>query len=278
LERHGVLTREAVAAEGIAGGFSAVYEVLRAMEDAGRVRRGYFVAGLGAAQFALPGADDRLRACREPSPTDEARTLVLAATDPASPYGAAAPWPESPAAARPQRAAGALVVLRDGRLLAWVGRTERSLLTFLPDAEPARAEAIHAIAEALAGLVDEGRRRSVLLATADGSPVAGSPLAEALREVGFTESLHGFLKRAVTPGESGWRARPPRGAAPDWLRRAAGATRDGAAWVPPPGLRAHEGGEELDDDDDGGEDLGDAEPESDEEPGVRRDPRNGDRS
>ena len=88
LERHGVLTREAVAAEGITGGFPAVYPILRAMEEAGRIRRGYFVDGQGAAQFALPGAVDRLRAVREPEPS-EATARVLAATDPANPYGAA---------------------------------------------------------------------------------------------------------------------------------------------------------------------------------------------
>src|SRR5262249_49071337 len=123
LERYGVLTREAVHAEGIAGGFSAVYDVLKALEDSGRIRRGYFVAGLGATQFALPGADDRLRALRDPS--DEPRTFVLAATDPGNPYGAAIPWPEREGA-RPQRAAGAQVVLRDGVLVAWAGRTERN--------------------------------------------------------------------------------------------------------------------------------------------------------
>src|SRR6185436_11174826 len=121
LERYGVLTREAVHAEGIIGGFSAVYEVLKAMEEAGRVRRGYFVAGLGATQFALPGADDRLRALRDRS--EAPFTTVLAATDPANPYGAALAWPERPAedgaaSARPQRAAGASVVLVDGALVA----------------------------------------------------------------------------------------------------------------------------------------------------------------
>src|SRR5204863_1242326 len=105
LERYGVVTRVGVAAEDFGGGFSAVYPVLKAMEDAGRARRGYFVEGLGAAQFAVPGAEDRLRALRE-SPA-EPLTLVLAATDPANPYGAVLPWP----AEGPQRAAGAQVVL-----------------------------------------------------------------------------------------------------------------------------------------------------------------------
>ncbi|AKT37747.1 Lhr family helicase [Chondromyces crocatus] len=208
LERHGVLTREAVQGEGITGGFSAVYDVLRAMEDAGKVRRGYFVAGLGAAQFALPGADDRLRACRDAPEGSEAITRVLAATDPASPWGAAVSWPEAEASVRPQRAAGALVVLREGRLIAWVGRTERSLLTFLPDAEPARGETIRAIAQALAALVDEGRRRSVLLATVNGGPVSASPIAAALQAAGFSPMSQGYLKRAGgMPRGDGYRER-----------------------------------------------------------------------
>src|SRR5687768_2557427 len=119
LERHGVVTREAVASESISGGYASVYPVLRAMEESGRNRRGYFVAGLGAAQFALPGAVDRLRAVRQSQGDersgdrdDDAAPLVLAATDPAQPYGAALPWPES--AGRPARPAGTHVVLVDG--------------------------------------------------------------------------------------------------------------------------------------------------------------------
>ncbi|WP_437760522.1 Lhr family helicase [Sorangium sp. So ce1389] len=253
LERHGVLTREAAAVEGLAGGFSAVYDVLRAMEESGQARRGYFVAGLGAAQFAVPGADDRLRACREPS--DDPLTLVLAATDPANPWGAAVRWPElaargdgAPEGAvrgpvRPQRAAGALVILHDGRLLAWMGRTERSLTTFLPEAEPERGDAIRAIAAALAALVSEGRRRAVLVATIDGEPAHSSPLARALADVGFTSGAHGYLKRAPTPERAPWRPRQLPGNAPDWARRAAAAGRDGPedevdGFKPPPGLRS----------------------------------------
>src|SRR5206468_10068404 len=94
LERYGVLTREAVASEGIDGGFAAVYPILRAMEEAGRIRRGYFVDGLGAAQFALAGAIDRLRAQREPAePPASGPIHILAAADPANPYGAALAWP-----------------------------------------------------------------------------------------------------------------------------------------------------------------------------------------
>jgi ATP-dependent Lhr-like helicase len=192
LERYGVLTREAVHAEDVPGGFSAVYPVAKAMEEAGRVRRGYFVAGLGAAQFALPGADDRLRSLREPS--EEAQTLVLAANDPANPFGAALAWPEREGT-RPQRAAGAQVILHDGRLLAWLGRAERNLLTFLPESEPERTESAKALAAALAALVSGGRRRALLVGKIDGEDPARSPLAPFLRETGFLPGSRGYLMR-----------------------------------------------------------------------------------
>jgi ATP-dependent Lhr-like helicase len=119
LERHGVLTREAVRAEGVPGGFAGIYPVLVGMEQAGRIRRGYFVAGLGGAQFALPGAVDRLRAVRDRAGTGEAAVVqVLAATDPASAYGAALPWPER----GPARVAGAYVVLVDGAASVYLER------------------------------------------------------------------------------------------------------------------------------------------------------------
>jgi ATP-dependent Lhr-like helicase len=204
LDRHGVLTREAVHAEGIPGGFTAVYDVLKAMEDAGKVRRGYFVAGLGATQFALPGADDRLRAAREPPA--EARALILAATDPGSPYGAALAWPEAAEGeatrARPQRAAGAHVVLLDGALVGYVGRTEKNLLTFLPEDEPERGHAAAALARALAALVDQGRRRTLLIARVDGEEVAQSPLGPQLAAAGFTPTSKGYFRRAVLRREA----------------------------------------------------------------------------
>ena len=196
LARHGVVTREAAQAEGIAGGFSAVYAVLKAMEDAGRVRRGYFVAGLGGAQFALPGAEERLRSFREAS--QEPLTLVLAATDPANPYGAALPWPrrDGDGDARPQRAAGAQVVLHDGALIGWLGRGEQNLMAFLPAEEPARSTAARALAQALAGQVDQGRRKAFLIERVDGEDVAASPLAPFLKQAGFTAGIKGYLKRA----------------------------------------------------------------------------------
>ena len=194
LARHGVVTREAVHAEEIAGGFAAVYPVLKAMEDAGRARRGYFVAGLGGAQFAVPGAEERLRSFREPSP--EPLTLVLAATDPANPYGATLPWPRTDGEARAQRAAAAQVVLYDGALVGWLGRGEQNLQTFLPGEEPERSQRARALARALAALVDEGRRKALLIARVDGEDVHASQLAPALKEAGFTPGIKGYLKRA----------------------------------------------------------------------------------
>ena len=139
LTRHGIVTRETTASEGVAGGFSAVYQVLKAMEDTGRVRRGYFVAGLGGAQFALPAALDQLRSMREPP--EEPRAVIVAATDPANPYGSTLKWPERTSGG-PTRIAGALVVLVDGFLAAYLRRGERELLLFAPETEPQRSRLI----------------------------------------------------------------------------------------------------------------------------------------
>ena len=200
LERYGVLTREAVQGEGIEGGFSAVYDVLKAMEDGGRVRRGYFLSGRGATQFALPGADDRLRALREPSETP--RAVVIAALDPANPYGATLPWPARTGAEddarRPQRAAGALVVLHDGALAGWLSRGGESLLTFLPADEAKAAATSTALAGALGDLVESGDRRALLLASIDGDPAPTvGPIPTALRAAGFVSSREGWLRRRV---------------------------------------------------------------------------------
>jgi len=190
LLRHGVLTREAIHAEGTLGGLPALYDVFKAMEEAGRARRGYFVAGLGAMQFALPGADDRLRSLRAIDETDE--LTVLAATDPANAYGAALPWPER-VGHRPGRKAGALVVLSGGALAAYLGPAERTLLTFTGD-DGVRAK----VAGALAGLVQDGSRRALLIEHIDGTKAEASPLAPYLSAVGFTLGSRGFLKRSGT--------------------------------------------------------------------------------
>ncbi len=185
LERNGVLTRESVLAEGVEGGFAGIYPVLKALEERGHARRGYFVAGLGAAQFALPGAVDRLRAEREAR--EGAAAVVLAATDPAQVYGGALPWPES--AGRPARAAGSLVVVVDGEAAAYLDRGGRGLLTF-----PAAAEDDRWI-DALAAIVKDGRARSLELQRIDGEPTIPSTLAPRLRAVGFVDGYRGLVLR-----------------------------------------------------------------------------------
>ena len=215
LERHGVLTRGAVAAERIAGGFAAVYPVLRAMEEAGQCRRGYFVEGLGGAQFALPGAVDRMRALADPggvprgvwgagSPQSRGDlggssprlAVVLAAADPAQPYGAALPWPDRPgetaSSHRPGRKAGALVVLVDGSLVLYVERGGRTLLSWTDD-----PERLAASAAALAAAVRDGALGRLTVERADGERAGGdSPLSQALEAAGFRPTPRGLRLRA----------------------------------------------------------------------------------
>ena len=194
LERHGVLTREAVSAEDVAGGFSAVYPVLRAMEESGRIRRGYFVDGLGAAQFALPGAVDRLRAMREPGANATATVHILAAADPANPYGAALAWPRrGDADRRPlQRAAGAYVVLVDGSAALYLERGGHSLQTLPAQDDPATAGAAFA---ALRALVDDGRLRELVVSRVDGEAVGASPWRTQLEQAGFAAGYRGHVLR-----------------------------------------------------------------------------------
>ena len=202
LHRYGVLLREAAAAEDVPGGFSALYEVLRAMEEGGRARRGWFVHGLGATQFALPGAEERLRTQREPSESERA-AAVFAATDPAMPWGALVPWPEGTAGktgARPQRARGAQVVVKEGVLLAWLGRSERSLLTFATPDEQPMGERHAAIALSLAQLVLSGRRRMLLVGQIDGEEAERTELGKALVTRGFQKTSRGLLLRGRARG------------------------------------------------------------------------------
>jgi ATP-dependent Lhr-like helicase len=203
LERHGVLTREAVAGEGIEGGFSGVYPVLRALEEAGRIRRGYFVDGLGAAQFALAGALDRLRAVREPSDASPAARTghVLAAADPANPYGAALPWPRrGEDDRRPlQRAAGAYVVLVDGEAALYLERGGSTLQILEPGDEPDVAKAA---LRALATLIADGRFRELVVTKVDGLPVAESPFRSTLLDAGFVPGYRGLTLRASASAPS----------------------------------------------------------------------------
>jgi ATP-dependent Lhr-like helicase len=192
LERHGILTRGALDTERVAGGFTGVYKVLRAMEESGRCRRGYVVEGLGAAQFAVPGAIDRLRAVSQPV-DGSAATVVLAATDPAQPYGAALPWPSTVGDVRhrPGRKAGALAVLVDGAAVLYVERGGRSLLSFTEDTGSLRAAV-----GGLAGAVAQGWLGSLSVERADGEAALGSALAELLRDAGFRATPRGLRLRA----------------------------------------------------------------------------------
>ena len=196
LERHGILTREAVATEGTTGGFAAVYPVLRAMEDAGRIRRGYFVEGLGAAQFAMAGALDRLRAAREPAdPVASGQVHLLAASDPANPYGAALPWPRrGESDRRPlQRAAGAYVVLIDGIAALYLERGGATIQTLPAADEPATAIAA---ARSLATIVENGRQREIVVRKVDGEDIAVSGFRAHLLEAGFVAGYRGLVLRA----------------------------------------------------------------------------------
>jgi ATP-dependent Lhr-like helicase len=188
LERYGVLTREAALGEGAEGGFAGVYPVLKALEERGQVRRGYFVAGLGAAQFAVAGAVDRLR--REREEDDDDLPVVLAATDPAQPFGAAIPWPDS--AGRPARAAGAFVVLGGGNPLAYLERGAHKVLRFPPGRDDQRWMS------ALADLVMSGRFRSLEIRAVDGVDVheLEPALHDGLRAAGFQQGYKGWIKRA----------------------------------------------------------------------------------
>jgi ATP-dependent Lhr-like helicase len=199
LERHGVVTREAVATEGIDGGFAAIYPVLRAMEDAGRIRRGYFVDGLGAAQFALAGALDRLRGVREPAdPPTGGEVYLLAAADPANPYGASLPWPRrGETDRRPlQRAAGAYVVLVDGVAALYLERGGATLQT-LPVADD--PDVAVAAAGALRALVTDGRVRELVVRKVDGEDVSASPFRARLLDAGFAAGYRGLVLRADRP-------------------------------------------------------------------------------
>ncbi|MFD5752820.1 ATP-dependent helicase [Streptomyces sp. NPDC127033] len=199
LDRHGVVTRGAVAAEGVAGGFSATYRVLSAFEDSGQARRGYVVEGLGAAQFAMDGAVDRLRAAAtardraagQPVP----RAVVLAAADPANAYGAALPWPEPPEGAghKPGRKAGSLVVLVDGELTLYLERGGKTLLAWTTDpADPA----LPAAAGALADAARAGALGTVTVERANGTPALTSPLGRTLESAGFHATPRGLRLRA----------------------------------------------------------------------------------
>ena len=191
LARHGIVTRGTVQTEKVTGGFAAVYGVLRALEDAGRCRRGYFVEGLGGAQFATAGAVDRMRSLSDPRSTDRI-TQVLAATDPANPYGAALPWPDREGDGhRPGRKAGAVVVIVDGRLVFYVEKGGRTLLSY-----PHEDDTVQPAVDALVLAARDGVLGKLSVEKADGEPVLDAPFAGALMEAGFRPTSRGLRLRA----------------------------------------------------------------------------------
>ena len=195
MNRYGVLTKSAVAAEGIPGGFAMLYKVLKAFEEAGRCQRGYFVESLGGAQFAIASTVDRLRGYADSVDQDrpDYHAVVLAAADPANPYGAALPWPTGEAGHRPGRKAGALVVMVDGELVWFLERGGRSLLNFSAD-----PQAQQAAAGALTELVGSGRVAGILVEKLDGLSileVGHSDAVEALLAAGFARTPRGLRMR-----------------------------------------------------------------------------------
>ncbi len=190
LQRYGVVTREVAGVEGIAGGFTAVYDVFKALEEAGRIRRGYFVSGVSAMQFALPGVLEQLRALRrEP---DAPEVVHLAATDPANPYGSVLKWPEVAQGRTLARSAAAVVVLINGALACYLTRGGRHIQVFLPEDEPDRSQIARALAARLRLLASAPERGGLAIAEINGAPAEQHPLAIELREAGFLPSRSGF--------------------------------------------------------------------------------------
>jgi ATP-dependent helicase Lhr and Lhr-like helicase len=191
LARHGIVTRETANAEAIPGGFSAIYEVLKALEHSGRIRRGYFIAGLGAAQFAMPGAVDLLR--RMPDPAERPRATVLSVIDPANPYGAVVKWPEP----GPTRTPGARVILVDGFAAAYLRRGERELLLFVTDEEPRHTQQTRDVARTLRQLAEN--RGGMLLTEINGQPAIEHAVSQLFVEEGFARTALGLQVRP-SPG------------------------------------------------------------------------------
>lgn len=208
LARYGIVTREVAGLEGLPGGFAPVYPVLRALEEAGRVRRGYFVAGVAATQFARDGAVEMVRSLR--STSDAAEAVVLAATDPANPYGAILPWPTlapgEPGALPPlARAAGAMVASVDGALAAYWRAGNPEVAAWLPEDEPERGRCARALADALAKVAaaGEGQKGGLLVGSVNGVPARHHAFGPYLAAAGFVSAALGYhVPRARRPADA----------------------------------------------------------------------------
>ncbi len=206
LTRYGVVFRETAHAENLPGGFSAIYDVMKTLEESGKIRRGYFAADLGATQFAMPAAVDLLRSLRVQQDPDKVEMLQLAATDPANPYGALMRWPAAPdAGSSLTRSVGARVILCDGALVAYLRRGNPNVQVFLPEEEPQRSHVARSLAEFLVGRVQGERgeadagRAGMLISTVNGAAVAESVMARFLLDAGFAAGAMGFNVRRNLP-------------------------------------------------------------------------------
>jgi ATP-dependent Lhr-like helicase len=204
LVRYGVVSREAAASENLAGGYSAIYPALRTMEESGWIRRGMFVAGMGAAQFAMNSAVEMLRSLRSDPENPEA--VHLASTDPANPYGGLLPWPrlasESPDIPHGMaRVSGASVVMVNGALAAFLRRRNPAIRLFLPEEEPDRSRFARALANKLAevALRRQSRRGGLLISEVNGSPAREHVVARFLQDAGFVDTALGFQMRRASP-------------------------------------------------------------------------------
>jgi ATP-dependent Lhr-like helicase len=200
LSRYGVVFRETAHAENLPGGFSAVYDVLKAMEESGRVRRGYFVADLGATQFAVPAAVEMLRSLRIRQDERKVEVIELAATDPANPYGALLRWPATEAGGMLSRSVGARVILADGALVAYLRRGNPNVQVILPEDEPQRSQVSQALAESLVRRIEErveegDTRAGMLIETINSISASEHPLAPFLMEAGFSAGATGLYVR-----------------------------------------------------------------------------------
>jgi ATP-dependent Lhr-like helicase len=212
LTRYGVVFRETAHAENLPGGFSAIYDVMKALEESGKIRRGYFAADLGATQFAMPAAVDLLRSLRVQQDPDRVEMLQLAATDPANPYGALMRWPAVPdAGSSLTRSVGARVVLCDGALVAYLRRGNPNLQVILPEEEPQRSQVARSLADFLVRRVqgergeDDAERAGMLISTVNGVGVAESVMARFLLDAGFAAGAMGFNVRRNLPQLPGHR-------------------------------------------------------------------------
>ena len=216
LTRYGVVFRETAHAENLPGGFSAIYDVMKALEESGKIRRGYFAADLGATQFAMPAAVDLLRSLRVQQDPDRMEMLQLAATDPANPYGSLMRWPQASPDTTASgisltRSVGARVILCDGALVAYLRRGNPNLQVSLPEEEPQRSQVARSLAEFLVRRVqgergeDEADRAGLLISTVNGVAVAESAMARPLLDAGFAAGAMGFNVRRNLPPLPGQR-------------------------------------------------------------------------